>query len=217
MNFIKPFKEDYQVTQEYGQSNLMINGVYVYADRFHHGIDFGCPAGTPIFASQSGTVVKSEYIDMYGCYIVIDHGDGYQSMYLHLTSRRVAVGEQVTIGQVIGISGNTGIWTTGPHLHFQVNKDGVSIDPTNLFLSYEELMNPLDIKIILTFEIVRFIFLTILRREPEEGCPYIGAVMTLRQFIGETGDSTEHTDTWNNAQAFLATFEPLPYTVYRKK
>lgn len=225
MNFIKPFKLDYLITQEYGPSDLIINGVYVYADRFHHGIDFGCPAGTPIFACQSGTVIKSEYIDDYGCYIIIDHGDGYQSMYLHLTSRRVSVGEEVIIGQVIGISGNTGKWTTGPHLHFQINKNGVSVDPTNLFLSYEEIMNIFDVPILLTQEIVDFVYWAILRRAPEKNCPYVGATMSLRQLVGEAGDSKEHTDLYNDAMKWRGNthdstgdmFEPIDYTLYRKK
>ena len=64
----------------------------------------------------------------YGMYVVIDHGDGYQSLYAHMSSVYVTVGQMVNQGDVIGLVGSTG-WSTGPHLHFEIRKNGTRVDP----------------------------------------------------------------------------------------
>lgn len=96
--------------------------------RNHKGIDIASPAGTPIYAAQTGTVVTSRYSSSYGYYVVIDHGNGYKTLYAHCSKLLVSVGESVAQGEVIAQVGTTGI-STGNHLHFEVQKDGVKLNP----------------------------------------------------------------------------------------
>ncbi len=96
--------------------------------RFHAGVDLavGC---TPIYATRSGVVVTSQYSSSAGYYVVIDHGDGYKSTYMHMCRfPDVEVGDIVGAGQVIGCVGSTG-WSTGSHLHFGISYNGVSLNP----------------------------------------------------------------------------------------
>ena len=101
----------------------------VFGDnRFHGGIDIGAPHGASVVAADSGTVVQSTYNSSFGNLIVIDHGNGMQTWYAHLSARHVSVGAAVSRGQVIGLVGSTGI-ATGPHLHFEVHVGGSRINP----------------------------------------------------------------------------------------
>jgi len=101
----------------------------VFGDmRFHAGIDISVPHGTVVVAADGGTVVTSTYNSSYGNYVVIDHGNGRQTLYAHLSSRSVSVGAAVSKGQQIGLVGSTGI-STGPHLHFEVIEGGSRINP----------------------------------------------------------------------------------------
>jgi murein DD-endopeptidase MepM/ murein hydrolase activator NlpD len=99
--------------------------------RKHAGLDFPAPIGTPITAAQAGRVVFAGTQGGYGRMVVIDHGDGWTSRYAHLSSVAVRAGDTVTRGQTIAASGNTGR-STGPHLHFELRKDGVAQDPEPL-------------------------------------------------------------------------------------
>ena len=94
----------------------------------HQGLDIACPTGTPILAGESGTVIASYYSSSAGEYIVIDHGDGVATEYMHNSQRLVNVGDYVSRGQVIAYSGSTG-YSTGPHCHFGVRINGVRVDP----------------------------------------------------------------------------------------
>lgn len=91
----------------------------------HNGVDFGAPRGTPVYASADGTVKVSNYRDGnpwfggYGNYIMVEHPNGTQTLYAHLSGVDVSVGDEVHQGQTIGKTGNTGR-STGPHLHFEV-------------------------------------------------------------------------------------------------
>ena len=99
--------------------------------RMHEGIDISVPEGTPIRAAASGTVIlmQSEYESGgYGNYTCIDHGGGLSTCYAHQSSFSTSVGAQVSQGDVIGLSGNTG-HSTGPHLHFEVRINGAATDP----------------------------------------------------------------------------------------
>lgn len=98
----------------------------------HQGVDIGAPAGTPIYAAASGTVVTSTYGSSYGNYVVIDHGNGYRTLYAHATTRLVQVGQRVSKGEVIARVGSTGN-STGNHLHFEVRRNGTPIDPLQFF------------------------------------------------------------------------------------
>jgi murein DD-endopeptidase MepM/ murein hydrolase activator NlpD len=99
--------------------------------RMHEGIDISVPEGTPIRAAADGTVIlmQSEYESGgYGNYSCIDHGGGLSTCYAHQSSFATSVGAQVSQGDLIGYSGNTG-HSTGPHLHFEVRINGVATDP----------------------------------------------------------------------------------------
>jgi len=97
----------------------------------HTGVDIsGGGVGTPIYATRSGTVIKSQcgYNGGYGCYIILDHGGGINSLYGHASQLYVSAGEQVTQGQTIAAMGSTGR-STGPHLHFEIRVNGVRTNP----------------------------------------------------------------------------------------
>ena len=95
----------------------------------HKGTDIGRVGYTsPIYAAKSGTVIVSQYSSSYGNYVVISHGSGNTTLYGHMSSRSVSVGQYVNQGDVLGITGSTG-HSTGPHLHFEVTENGVRIDP----------------------------------------------------------------------------------------
>lgn len=102
----------------------------------HSGIDIGDGGinGTDVYASKAGTVItaKDTYIPgySYGKYVVIDHGDGYSTLYGHCSAIYVTVGQQVNQGDVIAAVGNTG-WSTGPHMHFEVRVNGIAQEPFN--------------------------------------------------------------------------------------
>lgn len=110
-------------------SNQVITAYYGDG-RNHKGIDIASPSGTPIYAAQAGTVVTSRYSNSYGYYVVIDHGNGYKTLYAHCSKLLVSVGEAVYQGEVIALVGTTGI-STGNHLHFEVQKDGVQLNPAS--------------------------------------------------------------------------------------
>ena len=94
----------------------------------HAGIDIGVPIGTPIHAAAPGTVFYCGVMGGYGNVVLIDHGNGLVSLYGHQDRLACSNGQQVSTGQVIGYSGNTG-HSTGPHLHFEVRRNGTPVDP----------------------------------------------------------------------------------------
>jgi LysM repeat protein len=100
-----------------------VNGVKTQGVHGHNGIDIGAPVGNSVFAAAGGTVIVAKadgaWNGGYGSYIVVSHGGGVQTLYAHLSSVGVSVGETVTAGETIGAVGMTGK-TTGPHLHFEV-------------------------------------------------------------------------------------------------
>jgi len=95
---------------------------------FHNGIDIPLVKGTELVAFADGTVCESGESDGYGIYMVLDHGEGYTSLYAHLSKALRGVGAVVKQGDVIGLSGDSGR-VTGAHLHFELRKDGVPVDP----------------------------------------------------------------------------------------
>lgn len=95
---------------------------------FHHGTDIAAPVGTPIMATNHGTVVAAGFYPIRGGFTMIDHGGGVFSHYFHQSRLHVQVGDLVTRGAIIGEVGSTGI-STGPHLHWEMRVGGVSTDP----------------------------------------------------------------------------------------
>ncbi len=97
--------------------------------RLHAGVDVAGPTGQPIVAANAGMVVTASCSPGgYGCRTVIDHGGGLATLYAHQSSFEVGEGQLVSAGEVIGRIGSTGA-STGPHLHFEVRRDGVPEDP----------------------------------------------------------------------------------------
>ncbi|MFN3952529.1 MAG: M23 family metallopeptidase [Thermaurantimonas sp.] len=104
--------------------------------KMHTGIDFTAPVGTPIYATGDGTVIQDNGLggSGYGLYVIISHGFGYHTLYAHMSKSLVRPGQKVKRGDVIGYVGSSGS-STGPHLHYEVIKNGVKVDPVNYFFN----------------------------------------------------------------------------------
>lgn len=94
----------------------------------HQAVDWATPTGTPVYASSGGTVSRAGWIGSYGYAVFIDHEDGKQTRYAHLSRILVTAGQKVRQGERIALSGNTGA-STGPHVHFEIRIHGVAVDP----------------------------------------------------------------------------------------
>jgi murein DD-endopeptidase MepM/ murein hydrolase activator NlpD len=103
-----------------------------FDNAFHLGVDFAGPVGTPIYATAGGTVTAAGWHDLMGSYVIINHGSGVRTIYMHNSSLLVAAGAAVEQGDKIALMGSTGN-STGSHLHFQLEIDGVAVNPM-LFL-----------------------------------------------------------------------------------
>jgi murein DD-endopeptidase MepM/ murein hydrolase activator NlpD len=104
----------------------------------HRAVDIASQIGTPVYAVADGTVVLSDQDDSrHGIHLLVEHGDGLESFYSHLSAAHVKEGERVTRGQQIGAVGNTGL-STGPHLHFEIRWDGTHLNPFHLLPEIQE-------------------------------------------------------------------------------
>lgn len=118
--------KDYYISSPFGYRWHPISGKW----KMHYGIDMAAPEGTPIYATRTGVVTVASYQEGgAGYYVKLNHGDGYSSIYMHMTHYIVKVGQYVTAGQIIGYVGNTG-GSTGDHLHFGIAYKGEYQDPT---------------------------------------------------------------------------------------
>lgn len=117
----------YRLTSKFGPRADPFTG----ARSSHTGIDMACPMGSPIIATASGKVTYSGVSPVYGNYVIINHGNGYQSLYGHMSMIIAKKGQWVSQGTRIGLVGSTG-YSTGPHLHFTVFKNGKLVDPLSL-------------------------------------------------------------------------------------
>jgi murein DD-endopeptidase MepM/ murein hydrolase activator NlpD len=95
---------------------------------FHTGVDIAASTGTAVDAPASGTVIFAGSLPANGTLVILDHGHGITTTYSHLSSYDVYIGEHVRRGQVIAIVGSTG-WSTGPHLFFEIRKNGRPVNP----------------------------------------------------------------------------------------
>lgn len=115
------------ITDVYGYRIHPFTGNY----SLHNGVDLAAYQGTTVYAAKSGTVTIADYSYALGNYVVINHGDGFSTMYAHMTHFTVGVGDSVRQGQTIGYVGSTGVYSTGPHLHFTVYLNGGTVNPMN--------------------------------------------------------------------------------------
>lgn len=116
------------ITSKYGNRYHPIFKTY----KFHSGIDIAASYGSAIYAADGGTVAVATYSSSYGNYVMINHANGYTTLYAHMSSMAVSAGQTVSKGQVIGYVGSTG-YSTGPHCHFEVRYNGSTTDPAAYF------------------------------------------------------------------------------------
>ncbi len=128
-SYVFPVSGNYGISSGYGLRDAPKAG----ATTNHQGIDISVPIGTPVLSSMAGKIIGGGYSGSRGNYVVVDHGSGITTLYQHLSKVSVKVGDIVNTGQTIAYSGNSGV-STGPHLHYEVRKDGKPIDPLNFNL-----------------------------------------------------------------------------------
>lgn len=120
------------VTCKYGMRTHPITG----KRKLHTGVDLRASTGTKVYAANKGTVTTSGYSSAWGNYIIISHGGGITTLYAHLSKRSVSKDDKVKQGDIIGYSGNTG-YSTAPHLHFEISKNGSTYNPLNEFKDFK--------------------------------------------------------------------------------
>lgn len=131
-----------------GEENVEINGFFV-SNPFgstketengfyrHDGIDFIAALGTKVLSAADGVVKDAGYNSDDGYYVVIEHADGFETFYMHLQEILVEIGDKILCGDEIGKVGSTGK-ATGPHLHFELHKDGVAVNPVEYLTEEKE-------------------------------------------------------------------------------
>lgn len=124
ISFIWPCPSSSRITSQFGDRSAPTEG----ASTDHKGIDIGASTGSDIVAAASGTVIISTYSVSAGNYIMIDHGGGVFTVYMHCSQLLASVGDKVSQGQVIAKVGSTG-YSTGPHLHFGIRSGGAYVNP----------------------------------------------------------------------------------------
>ena len=129
---IRPVKEGY-LNSSFGYRKDPIDNVM----RFHQGQDITVKTGTPIYAPADGIVKRAYYAGGFGNHIKLDHGNGYTTLFAHLSKIKVKHGQEVTRGEIIGLTGNTGR-STAPHLHYEIHHYGESKNPLDYFFHSQE-------------------------------------------------------------------------------
>jgi murein DD-endopeptidase MepM/ murein hydrolase activator NlpD len=134
---VAAYKEELDATPDFRPANGRVTSAFGWRaspfnrrTTFHSGIDIGAPYGAPVWAAASGRVVQARYQTGYGNYIIIDHGT-YTTHYAHLRKFLVSAGDVVEKGQRIGEVGSTG-YSTGPHLHFEIHRNGEPLNPLEM-------------------------------------------------------------------------------------
>lgn len=131
-NMIWPIPASNRITSYFGYRKAPAKG----ASTYHKGIDVGAPTGTTVIAAIAGTVTKATYNSTSGYYVVIDHGNGVETKYLHASKLLVKAGQYVERGQPVIKVGSTGV-STGAHLHFGLFVNGVAVNPLD-YVTYED-------------------------------------------------------------------------------
>jgi murein DD-endopeptidase MepM/ murein hydrolase activator NlpD len=121
----RPIDLQYATTSPFGTRRAYGGGP---VDSYHAGQDFGAPPGVPVVAPGDGVVVLAEPLQVRGNAVIVDHGRGVFTGYWHLSEIKVAPGQPVTVGDVLGLVGNTGL-STGAHLHWELRIYGIAVDP----------------------------------------------------------------------------------------
>lgn len=144
MQFAAPLK-GYRINSAFGLRRLSMEA----KARHHKGVDIAAPTGTPVYTTAPGRVVRAGYqAGGYGNFIEIKHPNGMTSLYAHLSRIKVETGERVKPDQVIGRVGSTG-FSTGPHLHFEVRRQGAQINPTKVIGSeFEVKIDPNQLRMV---------------------------------------------------------------------
>ena len=129
---IRPVKDGY-LNSSFGYRKDPIDNV----TRFHQGQDITVKTGTPIYAPADGIVKRAYYAGGFGNHIKLDHGNGYTTLFAHLSKIKVKHGQKVNRGEIIGLTGNTGR-STAPHLHYEIHHYGESKNPLDFFFHSQE-------------------------------------------------------------------------------
>lgn len=116
-----------RLTSPFGYRTNPVSGKY----GFHTGIDLAAPEGTPVASAYGGRVTDSGENDVWGKYVLVEHSDGFETYYCHLSEIYAPEETVLRKGETLGLVGSTG-WSTGPHLHFEVRIDGIRVDPEPL-------------------------------------------------------------------------------------
>jgi len=141
ISFRYPINPNIRITQYYGEHPEIYKQFGLVG---HNGVDWGCPEGTPIYATAAGVVTKVAFDRYgYGHYMILDHGEGFTSRYAHFKEQGilVKVGQSIKQGQTIGFADNTG-FSTGSHLHFEIRRNNVAFDPLQVL--DKTIINPPD-------------------------------------------------------------------------
>ena len=112
-----------RISSAFGWRSISVAG-----NRFHGGIDIAAPTGTPVRSARGGVVTRAGWVGAYGFLVIVEHGAGWETRYAHLSRIDVTLGQRVSQGAVVGLVGSTGA-STGPHLHFEVRREGQALDP----------------------------------------------------------------------------------------
>lgn len=123
---IWPMPSSSYITSGFGYRNEVMAG----SGTFHNGIDIAVNVGAPIIAAKAGRVISASYHYSMGNHVILDHGNGVYTIYMHSSKLLVSEGQEVSQGQTIALVGSTGM-STGPHLHFSVKLNGQYVNPLN--------------------------------------------------------------------------------------
>lgn len=132
-SFVFPIASYKYISSKYGYRTHPVTG---QTNKFHSGVDLAADYGTAIYAAYNGVVASAGYNSSMGNYVMINHGGGLYTIYMHASSLCVSEGDTVTAGQTIARVGSTGV-STGNHLHFTVRKDGAYVDPNDYVYFYD--------------------------------------------------------------------------------